>query len=178
MKLVPRDTQVEIPAPTFDELFQAHWERVNGILARLVGDADDAEDLALEVFWRMYGQLQSQRALQNPGGWLYRVALNLGYNALRDQRRRKAYELAAGREQLDACNIDPSQIVEQEQQRRWVLQVLEDLPERSAQLLVLRHAGFSYLEIAHTLQIAPGSVGTLLARAEDAFVRRYRALIG
>ena len=178
MKIMPHSTPAEILASTFDELFQAHWERVNGILFRLVGDADESEDLALETFWRLHQQIQAKRAPDNPGGWLYRVALNLGYNALRAQRRRQAYEHAAGRQAFEGKLTDPGQISEQEQQRRWVRQVLNELPERSAQLLVLRHSGLSYAEIAQALQIATSSVGTLLARAEEMFARRYRALVG
>lgn len=178
MKMIPRQGESIGSAPIFDELFQAHWERVNGVLRRLVGDADEAEDLALEAFWRLHQQVQAQRPPDNPAGWLYRVALNLGYNALRDQRRRQAYEQAAGRELLEGYTTDPSQLAEQEQQRGWVRQVLKDLPERTAQLLVLRHSGLSYAEISVTLGVAPGSVGTLLARAEEAFVRCYRSLAG
>ena len=50
------------------------------------------------------------------------------------------------------------------------------LKPRAAQLLVLRHSGLSYAEIAQALNVARSSVGTLLARAEKEFERRYRAL--
>ena len=46
-----------------------------------MGDADEAQDLALETFWRLYSS--PPRRTENVGGWLYRVALRLGYNALR-----------------------------------------------------------------------------------------------
>jgi RNA polymerase sigma-70 factor (ECF subfamily) len=49
---------------------------------------------------------------------------------------------------------------------------------RAAQLLILRHSGLSYADIAAALGVAPGSVGTLLARAEKEFERRYRAVEG
>jgi RNA polymerase sigma-70 factor (ECF subfamily) len=45
---------------------------------------------------------------------------------------------------------------------------------REAQLLILKHSGCSYAEIAAALRIAPGSVGTLLTRAEQVFEQRYR----
>jgi RNA polymerase sigma-70 factor (ECF subfamily) len=47
---------------------------------------------------------------------------------------------------------------------------------RKAQILILRHTGHSYAEIADILNVASGSVGTMLARAEKDFERRYRAL--
>jgi RNA polymerase sigma-70 factor (ECF subfamily) len=52
--------------------------------------------------------------------------------------------------------------------------VLRELPARDAQLLILRHSGFAYKEIAAALGVAPGSIGTLLARAEAAFERQWR----
>jgi RNA polymerase sigma-70 factor (ECF subfamily) len=54
--------------------------------------------------------------------------------------------------------------------------VLAQMKPRSAQLLVLRHSGFSYAEIAAALGVAPGSVGVLLARAEKEFEERYKRL--
>ena len=53
---------------------------------------------------------------------------------------------------------------------------LARLPERTAKLLLLRYAGLSYAEIAAALQVAPGSVGTLLVRAERAFIQTYEQL--
>jgi RNA polymerase sigma-70 factor (ECF subfamily) len=54
-----------------------------------------------------------------------------------------------------------------------VRRALLKLPQKQGQLLLLRHAGLSYKELAEALQVAPGSVGTLLARAEAAFERAY-----
>jgi RNA polymerase sigma-70 factor (ECF subfamily) len=156
----------------FDAAFSEHYTRVYGVLYRLLGDRAQAEDLAVETFWRLWERAPQRR--ENLGGWLYRVAMRLGYNALRAARRRERYELQAGREALEQnTSPEPSRTIEQEQERARVRAVLSDLKERDAQLLVLRHSGFSYREIAAALGIAPGSVGTLLARAEAEFERRY-----
>jgi len=55
-----------------------------------------------------------------------------------------------------------------------VREVLAEMDQRQAQLLLLRHSGVSYREIAAALDMAPTSVGTLLARAEREFEKRYR----
>jgi RNA polymerase sigma-70 factor (ECF subfamily) len=55
-----------------------------------------------------------------------------------------------------------------------VRRALAEVPERQRECLLLRHSGFSYAEIAATLDIAVGSVGVLLARAEHAFRASYR----
>jgi RNA polymerase sigma-70 factor (ECF subfamily) len=55
--------------------------------------------------------------------------------------------------------------------------VLSALPRNQAQLLILRHAGLSYREVAEVLDVAVGSIGTMLARAEAAFERCYQDII-
>jgi RNA polymerase sigma-70 factor (ECF subfamily) len=167
----------------FERLFQEHWGRVVGVLFRLVGDPDEAEDLALETFWRLHcrppAELEALNgepvpAEQRLGGWLYRVATRLGYNALRARRRRQRYEEEAGRLALEEDRPPtPDQALELAEQRQCVQRILAELPPRQAQVLVLRHSGLSYSEIAAALGVAAGSVGTLLARAERAFEQRW-----
>ena len=155
----------------FEALFQKNWERLNRLLYRLTGDYAEAEDLALEAFWRLWQRPpDSSEAL---AGWLYRVALNLGYNALRSRSRRQAYEWDAGQQALqENAPLDPASQAEASQERLRVQRVLSKLEPRQAQLLVLRSAGFSYREIAAALEVTPASVGTLLVRAEKAFVEK------
>lgn len=163
----PIDREVE-----FEAAFSEHYTRVYGVLFRLLGDRAEAEDLTVEAFWRLWERAPRRR--ENLGGWLYRVAMRLGYNALRAARRRERYELQAGHEALELnTSPDPSRTLEQKQERARVRQALGSMKERDAQLLILRHSGFSYREIAAALGIAPGSVGTLLARAEAEFEQRY-----
>ncbi len=160
---------------TFNELFDMHWERVYRLLHRVVGDGDSAEELALDVFWQLYRTPPSIRDHDDLAGWLYRVALRRGYNALRAARRRDKYEQSAGAALLAATTTSPDVEVERRMEQERVRGVLAHLKPRSAELLILRYSGLSYKEIAATLEIAPASVGTLLARAEkefeDEFVR-------
>jgi RNA polymerase sigma-70 factor (ECF subfamily) len=158
----------------FEALFQSHWSRVCGILYRLVGDQAEAEDLALDTFLRLYRRPPGDD--HNLGGWLYRVATNLGLNALRARRRRQRYEEEAGYMALDDNPAwDPAAILEHTQEREQVRLALSQMKDRSAELLILRSSGLSYAEIAAALGIAPGSVGTLLARAEHEFEQQYQS---
>jgi RNA polymerase sigma-70 factor (ECF subfamily) len=154
---------------SFVELFQRHYDMVYGVLFRLTGTRHEAEDLAQDVFMKLY-----QRPLQhgeNVAGWLYRVAVNSGYNALRAERRRAHRERTAGQA------VDPPPRTEDEVARREARQrvraALAKLPPRAAKLLILREMGFSYRELADIVDVAPGSVGTLLARAQRAFRAAY-----
>ena len=76
---------VEQAQADFEALFQQNWSRLNNLLYRLTGDYAEAEDLALEAFWRLWQRPPGDQAAL--AGWLYRVALNLGYNALRARSR-------------------------------------------------------------------------------------------
>jgi len=161
----------------FESAFHEHWHRVYGVLFRLVGDHAEAEDLALEAFWRLYRQ--PRQPSDNLGGWLYRVAMNLGFNALRTQKRRARYEEQAGRLMLtSAATADPAEAAERADERGRVRAVLAQLQPRAAQALILRFSGFSYAEIAAAIGVAPASIGTLLARAEGEFEKTYQKLEG
>lgn len=157
----------------FNTLFEQYWNRVCGTLFRLVGDWAEAEDLALEAFVRLYRQPPVLD--QNAGGWLYRVATNLGLNALRARHRRQRYEEAALSQAIqDEPIADPAVLLEQAQERAQVRETLQRMKPRSAEVLVLRSSGLPYAEIAAALGVAPGSVGTLLARAEREFEQLYQ----
>ena len=161
----------------FEQFFDAHWVKVYRVVFRLIGDAAEAEDLALEAFWRLYRR--NRRDERNLHGWLYRVAINLGYNALRARQRRQKYELAAGKGALeDAKAFEPEQESERSANRAAVHRVLAQMKPRAAKILVLRRSGLNYGEIAASVRVVPGSVGTLLARAEREFERLYRDFEG
>jgi RNA polymerase sigma-70 factor (ECF subfamily) len=171
-------TWAETNDADFERLFEEHWERLCRMLFNLLGDPDEAQDLALETFERLH-----RRPPQDPAhrsAWLYRVATNLGFNALRARKRRRQYETEAGAQALevDDPGLDPAAAAERRIERQRVRQVLSGMKNRSAELLILRHSGLTYAEVAAALEIAPASVGTLLARAEAEFEKRYRQQTG
>jgi RNA polymerase sigma-70 factor (ECF subfamily) len=168
-----KPTRAASEAARFEAAFEEHWPRVYSVLFRLVGDPAEAEDLALEAFYQLYRRPPHES--DNLAGWLYRVASNLGLNAIRSRQRRARYEEQAGQLALEAGNAaDPAGEAERAEARRQVQRTLARMKSRHAQLLVLRHSGLSYAELAEALGIAPGSIGTLLARAEKEFERHYR----
>jgi RNA polymerase sigma-70 factor (ECF subfamily) len=161
-----------------EEAIDEHWSSVCETLYYLVGDWEEAQDLALETFWRLHTRAPKRPSeLSNLGGWLYEVATNLGLNAIRARRRRRRYEETAGALRLQRADpIDPADEVERREVKEQVRHVLSHMKARKAQLLILRYTDHTYAEIADILGVAPGSVGTMLARAEKDFERRYRAL--
>jgi RNA polymerase sigma-70 factor, ECF subfamily len=157
------------PAP-FERLFERHYATVYRALYGLTGSREEAEDLAQETFLALFRSPPRHEPGMSLVAWLCRVGLNRGYNRLRSERRsaERATRVA------EAGDDDgPEETVERGEERERVRLALAGLPERQARLLLLRHAGLSYAEVAQALEIAPGSVGTLLVRAEKAFVQAY-----
>jgi RNA polymerase sigma-70 factor (ECF subfamily) len=161
-------------SPSFDDVFLRYYSRIYDVVFRLTGDAATADDMAQETFIRLYRHPLPPGREHNVGGWLYRVAVNLGYNALRAARRRTSYEQAVEADRPP----DPEAATVQLDERDRARAALAQLPPQQAQLLMLRYAGLSYKELALALDVATASIGTLLARAERAFEARYRAVAG
>ncbi len=158
----------------FESIFIEQWSRICHVLYRLLGDWADAEDIALETFTRLHQRPPKENS--NLNGWLYRVAINLGYNELRSGKRRQRYEDEAGEIDLEEFSSpDPELALEKLQERERIRMTLASMKPRSAKLLILRHSGFSYREIAGALDIKPASVGKLLSRAENEFKKKYRS---
>lgn len=160
----------------FEAIFHEHYSKVYAILFRLTGDRYEADDLASETFWRLWERPPAQD--DNLVGWLYRVATRLGYNTLRAGQRRERYSAAAAAAAAvmfeNQATNDPARAVEQHIEHQRVRAVLRRMPLRDVQVLILRHSGLSYKEIATVIDVAAGSVGTLLSRAETRFEALYR----
>jgi RNA polymerase sigma-70 factor (ECF subfamily) len=161
---------------SFETLFYRHYDRVYGLLFRLLGNRVEAEDMTQEVFLKLYRRplkkkLSGEEA-HNVSAWLYRVATNMGYNHIRSRKRRWQRNILLVPDATDALP-DPAETAVQKETRRQVQAALAQLPERQTQLLLLRQMGFSYAELAEVCQVAPGSVGTLLSRASEAFRKVY-----
>ncbi len=169
------NSRLEASHADFEAAFNQHWEPLCRVLYQLTGDGAEAEDLALETMLQLYHRPPVDH--RNLSGWLYRVATNLGLNALRARKRRQRYESEAGDLALQSSRPDdPAASLEQRLEREGVRLALHSIKPRSAQLLLLRHSGLSYADIAAALDIAPGSVGTLLVRAEQEFERAFGKL--
>jgi RNA polymerase sigma factor (sigma-70 family) len=157
----------------FEQLFERYYSSVYGVALRTLGSREDAEEISLDVFMKLY-----ERPLENVadgalGGWLYRTALNGSFNVLRSRRRRLGWiqrvaNLGRG---IPGVAENPAEAVERNSDAESVRRALARLPEKQRNALVMRSHGFQYKEIAAALEIATSSVGTTLARAERALRR-------
>lgn len=162
----------------FETIFLAYYERILALLIRLVGQRSQAEELANEVFCKLYSQPAA--VWSNPASWLYRTATNVGIDAIRASSRRTRHEKAASLHLQSSApgEPDPLHSVLNEEQRRQIRAVLTSMKPAQAQLLLMRAGGSSYKELAEAIGVAPGSIGTLLNRAEAEFRKRYLKLTG
>src|ERR1700722_11088870 len=72
----------------FNQVVTAYRKRILGTIARLIGRPEDVEDVAQEVFLRLYYSLDQLRTPEVFEPWLYRLTVNASYDYLRKQRRR------------------------------------------------------------------------------------------
>lgn len=171
-----RDNRI---AALVEALFREHYGRIAGMLARLTGDRAQAEEIAADVFHKLSRRPALLDSREDLTAWIYKVATNAGFDALRTNARRRKREAAAGWQGIHAAAA-PSALdgILAEERRERVRAVLGALKPREAQLLLLRSSGLAYRELAEALGIEPASVGTMLARAEAEFERRFRARYG
>lgn len=164
-------THASASTPSFDDLFLEQYDRVYGILYRLVGTRDEAEDLAQEVFLKLHQSPPKSR--ENVPAWLYRVATNAGYNAIRSRRRRWSWQRWLV---PDGVGQDAETVVAGLESAEKVRRALAQLPPQQGQLLLLRQMGLSYAELAAACDLNPNSVGKQLARAMDKLRTTYEDL--
>jgi len=150
----------------FERLFLQEYPKVLAIAYRVLADRPAAEDVAQEVFIKFHRSHSpdSERA----SGWLHSAAVHSALNVIRGERRRAQRETAHALDPARPTVANPERLVEEAEQRHEVRRALNRLPQRTAAVLMLRHSGLSYAEVATALGIKVGNVGTLLRRAEEA----------
>ena len=159
--------------PDIERIFRAHYARLAQVIAKVIRDPARAEELAVEVClrWSVSRKAESENAER----WLYRAAVQTGLNELRHRMRRSRYERLVA---FVRGSPTPEELFATRQQQDRVRRLLAVIEPRQAELLVLRSQGFSYDELAATLNLNPASVGTLLSRAQQAFRKEYMRRYG
>ena len=162
----------------FEIVFHEYWNPIHRLLARMVVDPAEAEDLALETFYRLYNYRPAKHEEFNTRAWLYKVATNLALQSIRSFKRRDRYEVHAGKDALiEAHDDQPPRVFAEKEDRYYVRMALGQMNSRQAELLIMRYSGMAYKEIAAALNLSPTSIGPLLLRAEREFEQCYRTLV-
>jgi RNA polymerase sigma-70 factor (ECF subfamily) len=151
-----------------ETIFRAQYQRIARLIAGVIRDPARAEELAVEVFLKWSRTPNAQG--ENAPAWLYRVAVRVGRNELRRQTRLTRYESLFD---FVRGTPTPEELLSAREEQQRVDVVLSVIEPRHAELLLLRGNGLTYDEIAATLELNPGSVGTFLSRAQQAFRKEY-----
>lgn len=154
----------------YDRVFHELYPVLFRYLHRMTGDADAAEDAAQEAFVRLTEQSLPENEARP---WLFTVATNLVRDRARKASRHRRLEPHVPRTKPPTA---PDVSAERKERIAMVRTALEQLSERDQTMLLMREEGFKYAEIAEAVDVAPGSVGTLLARAARRFEKTYTAL--
>lgn len=160
----------------FRAVFESHYQTLVCRLNLLLHDWAAAEDTAQEAFIQLLKT--GVKTVSHPDRWLLRVGTNLALNHLRSEKNRRAREMREVEDRLRETQWRERLTVEdevgQKQEADECRRILGALPPRDRQILLLRHSGFSYSEIAGALGVDKSSVGTFLARATARFKREYQ----
>jgi RNA polymerase sigma-70 factor, ECF subfamily len=163
-------------AMAFQELVERNHTRVIGLIYRFINDASDAEDLAQEVFLRIYRARATYKPTAKFSTWMFRITANVSLNALRSRANRRDDvsfdQVAEGNETPrsipDLDGQQPDHRMHQQELFEKVQEAIQALPEKQQIAVVLnKYEGMSYSDVARTIGCSTMAVKSLLARARD-----------
>jgi RNA polymerase sigma-70 factor, ECF subfamily len=166
-------------AAAFEELVARYQGRLVRLLRHQVGSLEQAEDLAQEVFLRVYRARKSYQPGARFATWLFTIAHRAASNALRDRSRRPEVTLQThdsgplGTRPLDkmlqaSSGQMPARQLDKAEAGEMVRMALDALGQRQRMAVLLsKFEGLSYAEIAEIMDISPQAIKSLLSRARE-----------
>jgi RNA polymerase sigma-70 factor, ECF subfamily len=167
----------------FEALVRRHQRRVFGLLLRMLGNVQEAEDVAQETFLNLHRHGHRFRSQSRFSTFLYRVAVNAALNRRRSLGRRRARREALERRQdagedLPQSPRGPEDAAAGGQIQAEVQRAIATLPPHLRVPLVLFDIeGMAYAEVASVLQVAEGTVKSRIHRARQALRERLRDFV-
>jgi RNA polymerase sigma-70 factor (ECF subfamily) len=171
-------------AESFELLLRRHRTPLVNYFSRMVRDRALAEDLAQEVFLRVYRARDRYQPEARFTTWLYRIATNLALNAIRDRRgTSQPPESAAQEGDVEFSTLADSkptaeQRLIQSDRERLIRQAVEALPENQRAAVILhKYQEVDYCQIAKILGVSVSAVKSLLFRAYESLRTRLLPLL-
>ena len=166
----------------FSVLVNRHRNSIVNLTYRYLGNRADAEDLAQEVFLKVYRARQRYEARAKFTTWLYRVAVNASLNEVRNRKSRPTHGAAPLTGTVDSDFVpsladhgaeSPPEGVEREELKEQVRAAVDDLPDRQKMALLLnKFHGLSYEDLSETMEMTIPAIKSLLVRARENVRRR------
>jgi RNA polymerase sigma-70 factor (ECF subfamily) len=170
----------------FTQLIDRYQDRLFGLLGRLVRDRFAVEDLAQEVFVKVFRKLHTFNQDSAFYTWLYRIAVNAATDHLERMGRRRL-SLVEDATVFDEGIREPgyagsAEPVMEDELRRITREIVQSLPEKYRTILILReYEDLSYTDMAEVLGCSIGTVESRLFRArrrfKDALIRQHPDLV-
>ena len=147
----------------FRELVELHMRRVYDLAYGFVHDHDDAEDIAQEVFVKVYHSIKNFRQDSGFSTWVYRIAANTSLDRVKQRKRAVARLVLMDETQLGAVASDPE--MDHIDTSVHIERALHELPTLQRAVVILRHMeGFSTKQVSGILKCSEGTVKTHLHR--------------
>jgi RNA polymerase sigma-70 factor (ECF subfamily) len=155
----------------FGELYKTYASSIYRLGFRLLGNEEEAKDVAQETFLRLYQSLNGGPSLEKPKSWLYAVAVNY----CNDLLKHKSHAPGILETNIGASwDLSPEKEAELQERARLVRNALDRLPRQDRILIVLYLDGLSYTEMAKATGIKLSSVGKTLSRAVEKLASRTK----
>ena len=152
----------------FEELVRRHTRTVLNLIYRYVGDASLADDVAQEVFVKVYRFRDRYEPKARFSTWLYRITVNHCLNEIRSRRNRPTASAPAEELLEQPEGVSPDERMRRMELREAVRAALDALPSNQRMAVLLaRYEELSYTEIAATLGLSLEAVKSLLFRAKE-----------
>jgi RNA polymerase sigma factor (sigma-70 family) len=143
----------------FNHLVLRYQEKVYWVARRFMGDHDNADDVAQDVFTKAYESLKAFRGESSLYTWLYRITVNIALNSLRRQKIRDAFRIDELFDTADTSIEAPDEAVEKNEERALIEAAIARLPEKQKSVFVLRYyEELPYEEIAKILRTSVGGL--------------------
>jgi len=169
-------------APAFNQIVLAYRRRVLGTVSRLIGRPEDVEDVAQEVFVRLYHSLDQLRSAEVFEPWLYRLTMNACYDYLRRLKRRSELRMAdLSEQQVLAADSQAGSKIDQEsgqktKVREFVDALFRKVSEQDRLLLTLKEVeGLSLKELEQIYGVNENVLKVRLFRARQRVLKAYQA---
>src|SRR5437016_6238826 len=166
----------------FNEVVLAYRKRIMGTITRLIARPEDVEDVAQEVFLRLYFSLDQLRTAEVFEPWLYRLTVNAAYDYLRKQRRRQEFRMSDLSEQqvVMADALAGGKAEHEEQHQKKVREAVESLlgavSEADRILLMLKEVeGLSLKELEKVYKVNENALKVRLFRARQRVLKAFGA---
>lgn len=157
----------------FEEVFSFYEKAIYGYIFSMVGHKENAEDLAQEVFLKLYKNAAKIDAENNFKNWLYKIATNTVYDWLRKKRRGAEMFIIDDEENSFETIDDSSPYISIEDTKDLEAALNKIKPNYRQALLLFYYEGMTYEEIADILAVPLNTAKTHLRRAKEALKNIY-----